>query len=39
MFRVGLLMGVVGDDLCESYLNSLGASMSNLKGFKKVIQV
>ena len=29
MFRVGLLIEVVCDDLCESYLNSLGAFMSN----------
>ena len=29
MFRVGLLIGVVGDYLCESYLNSLGAFLSN----------
>ena len=33
------VLGVVGDDFCESYLNSLGAFMSNLKGFNKVIQV
>ena len=39
MFRVGLLIRVVGDDLCEGYPNSLSAFMSNLKGFNKVIQL
>ena len=39
MFRVGLLIGVVGDDLCESYLNSLGAFFVKLKGFDKVLTV